>query len=73
MFEEFMRNRREKKYLKEYKGLAERPFCFQYEYFKELKQRAYDDMIKDRISPAFYDEYFITRDFREILAKLLTK
>ena len=73
MFEEFMRNRREKKYLKEYKGLAERPFCFQYEYFKELKQRAYDDMIKDRISMAFYDEYFITRDFREILAKLLTK
>ena len=73
MFEEFMRNRREKKYLKEYKGLAERPFCFQYEYFKELKQRAYDDMIKDRISMAFYDKYFITRDFREILAKLLTK
>jgi hypothetical protein len=73
MFNEFMRNRREKKYLKEYKELAERPFCFQYEFFKELKQRAHDDMIKDKISLAFYDEYFITRDFREILAKLLTK
>lgn len=73
MFKEFMRNRREKKYLEEYKELAERPFCFQYEYFKALKQRAYDDLLRDKISLAFYDEYFITKDFREILVKLLTK
>jgi hypothetical protein len=34
MFKEFMRNHREKKYLKEYKGLATKPFCFQYEFLK---------------------------------------
>jgi hypothetical protein len=72
MFNEFMRNRREKKYLKEYKKFAEKPFCFQYEYFKALKQRAHDDMVKDKISLAFYDEYFITENFREILVKITT-
>ena len=73
MFNEFMRNRREKKYLKEYKELAEKPFCFQYEFFKELKQRAYDDMLRDKISLTFYYENFGVKDFREHLAKLLTK
>lgn len=65
-----MRKSREKKYLKEYKNLIYKPFCFQYEYFKQLQERARADFLKDRISSQFYLNYFSVRDFREILATL---
>ncbi len=70
MFEKMMKKSREKRYLREYKNLINKPFCFQYEYFKQLQERARIDFLKDRISSQFYINYFSVRDFREILATL---
>jgi hypothetical protein len=70
MFKRIMTKAREKRYLKEYKDIINRPFCFQYEYFKQLQERARADFLKDRISSQFYLNYFSVRDFREILATL---
>lgn len=70
MFENVMRKIKEKKYLKEYKALNNKPFCFQYEFFKELKERAREDFLKNKISYDFYCKYFLTEDFREIIKML---
>jgi hypothetical protein len=67
MFENTTRKIKEKKYLKEYKTLNNKPFCFQYDYFKELKEKARKDFLKNKISYDFYCKYFLTGDFREIM------
>jgi len=70
MFINTIRKIKEKKYIKKLKAINEKPFCFQYEFFKELQTEAKADYMKKKISPTFYLNYFIVDDFREMIKTL---